>query len=79
MSWGPYILWIDEAEWYILCLDCKQKNLESEWSGSTKVSNWSRHSKEVDQYAKTVEKCEFCKSPFDWFIGLSDAMFWLFD
>src|SRR5438445_13487499 len=75
---NPKILWQDEAEWYVVCYDCRDLNSDHAWSGSTRVANWEKHQRECYKYAQTVERCEFCHRPFDWFVNIQDAMFWLF-
>ena len=62
------ILWQDQAEWYIVCQDCYDKNRPHLWSGSTKVKDWPKQKRDVEEYSKEVKNCEFCKVKFGPFV-----------
>ena len=55
----------DQAEWYVICTSCYEVNAEFQWSGSTRVHDFSRYQQEtIDPAVRSAKHCEWCKKKF---------------
>lgn len=54
------IIWIDQAEFHIVCNSCFYTNQEYQWSGSTRVGNWSKQRTGAHRLAAKANLCEIC-------------------
>ncbi len=70
IGFGRYILWIDQAEFYVVCASCYDKHKHDQWSGHTVVCRqgdrecWERYKRTVYEQAADTEKCVFCGRGF---------------
>lgn len=59
------LLFTDQAEYYAVCLDCKESFGRYQWSGSTRNPGWERKSQAyLEKHVAQKGWCEFCDPVF---------------
>lgn len=56
------VFYTDQAEWYVICNWCYSTNADHQWSGSTRVPNFSEYLKNtITPAVEEATHCEWCK------------------
>lgn len=59
------LLYTDQAEYYVVCIDCFDTYCDMQWSGSTSSFGWVKASQEyLAEHANKKGWCQFCDPVF---------------
>lgn len=59
---ATHIFWQDQLEYFFVCDDCYLAFKHLQWSGSTKVNNWSAQKRLAYRELENGRLCQWCLS-----------------